>query len=286
MYMQKQLYLILAFILLSMNLVAQTTDTIYLWPNKVPGELAPKQVARQTENTKGNVIRLTDITDPMMVVYKPTEKKNNGSSIIICPGGGYSILAIDKEGYEVAEWLANLGYTAYVLQYRVPQKRAGAFQDIQRAIRLVKQTIPIQTNPSAQLGLLGFSAGGHLCALASTSKSLLSYEPKDQADQLSTQSDFTILIYPAYLDQGEQNSISPDFDIGNESPPMFIFATADDKHANGSMVLAKELRDHKVPVEYHLLPHGGHGYGMRSGNIAAETWPVLAEKWLKTLTAK
>lgn len=284
--MKKQLYISLVFIFSSMNLISQTTDTIYLWPDKVPDELAPKHAAIQTANTKGNVIRLTDITDPMMVVYKPSEENNNGSSIIICPGGGYSILAIDKEGYEVAEWLSTLGYTAYVLQYRVPQKRAGAFQDVQRAIRLVKQITSKQTRQPAQLGLIGFSAGGHLCALASSNNGTTSYKSTDQADQLSTKPDFTILIYPAYLDKGEHHAISPDLNVTSTTPPMFIFATADDKHANGSIVLAQELRDHQVPVEYHLLPRGGHGYGLRSGNIAAETWPFLTEKWLKSLTNK
>ena len=284
--MKTQLFILLVFIFSSMNAIAQSTDTIYLWPDKVPDELAPKNAARQTDNVKGNVIRLTDITDPMMVVYKPSEKNNNGSSIIVCPGGGYSILAVDKEGYEVAEWLSNLGYTAYVLQYRVPQKRAGALQDIQRAIRLVRQTNAIQTDQSTQIGLLGFSAGGHLCALASANNSPSTYEPIDKADQLSTQPDFTILIYPAYLDTGDQNTISPELNVSRDVPPTFIFATADDKHANGSIVLAQELRDHQVPVEYHLLPNGGHGYGMRTGNIAAEKWPALVENWLMTQIEK
>ena len=284
--MKTQLFILLVFIFSSMNAIAQSTDTIYLWPDKVPDELAPKNAAIQTDNIKGNVIRLTDITDPMMVVYKPSEKNNNGSSIIVCPGGGYSILAVDKEGYEVAEWLSNLGYTAYVLQYRVPQKRAGALQDIQRAIRLVRQTNAIQTDQSTQIGLLGFSAGGHLCALASANNSPSTYEPIDKADQLSTQPDFTILIYPAYLDTGDQKTISPELNVSRDVPPTFIFATADDKHANGSIVLAQELRDHQVPVEYHLLPNGGHGYGMRTGNIAAEKWPALVENWLMTQIEK
>ena len=124
---------ILLFLMLFSNLFAQEKETIHLWPNNVPGETEPKHPPVKTDNTKGNVTRITDITDPALVVYPANANNNNGGGVIICPGGGYNILAIDKEGYEVAEWLNTLGFSAFVLQYRVPQKQEGALQDAQCA---------------------------------------------------------------------------------------------------------------------------------------------------------
>ncbi len=262
--------------------LAQTRDTLYLWTGKVPGESLPKSNPVQTDNTSGNVTRLTDVTNPALVVFKPQTALSNNTAVIVCPGGGYNILAIDKEGYEIAEWLNNLGYTAFVLQYRVPQKQAEALYDIQRSIRLVR------TNASIwgveKLGVLGFSAGGSLSARAATRFNEDTYPKSDQIDQASSRPDFGLLIYPAYLDNGENRTLTPELSISEDTPPLFIFGTADDTYGNSGLVMAGALRDHKIPVELHLLPEGGHGYGLRPGNIAAETWPDLAEKWLETVT--
>lgn len=261
----------------------QTKDTIYLWPDKVPGEKDAKHDPVQTSNTADNVIRLTDVTNPSIIVFKPEASVSNGVGIIVCPGGGYNILAIDKEGYEIAEWLNKLGFTAFVLQYRVPDKQAGALNDIQRAIRIVRDKSAIwKLNPD-KLGVLGFSAGGSLCARAGTRYNIETYVPVDKIDSLSCRPDFAVLIYPAYLDKGENRRLTPELLVDNNTPPMFIFGTADDDYGNSSLIIATALRDNKVPVELHLLPHGGHGYGMRPGNIAAETWPKLAEIWLENI---
>lgn len=258
---------------------AQTRDTLYLWPGAVPGESLPKSNPVVTDNTSGNVTRLTDVTNPALIVFKPQTALSNNTAIIVCPGGGYNILAIDKEGYEVAEWLNSLGYTAFVLQYRVPQKQKEALYDIQRAIRLVRTKA--STWGVKKIGVLGFSAGGSLGARAATRFSEDTYTKSDQIDQASSRPDFGLLIYPAYLDNGENRTLTPELTITDDSPPLFIFGTADDNYGNSGLVMAGALRDHKVPVELHLLPEGGHGYGMRSGNIAAETWPGLAERWMQ-----
>lgn len=256
-------------------------DTIHLWSDKVPGEKDAKHDPVQSPNKDGNVIRVTDITNPAIIVFEPEASVYNGVGIIVCPGGGYNILAIDKEGYEVAEWLNKLGFTAFVLQYRVPKKQAGALNDIQRAIRIVRnESEKWKLNPN-KVGVMGFSAGGSLSARASTSYSIESYAPVDKIDSLSCRPDFAILIYPAYLDKGKNRSLTPELLVDNNTPPMFIFGTADDPYGNNSLVMATALRDNKIPVELHMLAHGGHGYGMRPGNIAAETWPLLAEIWLK-----
>ena len=260
---------------------AQSRDTIYLWNDKVPGEKEAKHAPFQTANTKGNVVRITNITNPALVVFEPIKQNDSGVGIIICPGGGYNILAIDKEGYEIAEWLNKLGYTCFVLQYRVPQKQKGALNDIQRAIRIVRSNSLEYNLNSEKIGVIGFSAGASLCARASTRFNDDTYEKSDKIDTISSRPNFTMLIYPAYLDKGKNRNITPELQLTKQSPPFFIFGTADDAHGNSTLVMATALRDNKIPVELHLLPRGGHGYGKRAGNIAAETWPNLAKEWLK-----
>lgn len=262
---------------------AQTRDTIHLWPGAVPGETGAKHAAIQTTNTSGNVIRLTDVTDPAIIVFKPNATVSNGAGVIVCPGGGYTILAIDKEGSEVAEWLNKLGFTAFVLQYRVPNKQTEALYDIQRALRIIRSKASDWGLNTGKLGVIGFSAGGSLSARAGTRYAAESYARVDRLDSISCRPDFAMLIYPAYLDKGENRSRTPELLVDGNTPPMFIFATADDTHGNSALVMAAALRDNKIPVEMHLMAIGGHGYGLRPGNIAAETWPQLAENWLKKL---
>lgn len=276
-----KIYILYFFIIfLTVGSSAQQKVIIKLWPGAVPGETEAKHEPVKTDNTSGNVTRITNITDPAMIVFPAPENNNNGAGIVVCPGGGYNILAIDKEGYEIAEWLNKLGFTAAVLQYRVPQKQEGALQDVQRAIRIIRSRAEKWNLDPNKLGIMGFSAGGSLSARASNLYNKETYPGVDQKDTLSCRPDFALLIYPAYLDQGENRSITPELKVDPNTPPAFIFQSADDRLANSSLVYAAALRDANVPVELHLLPKGGHGYGMRPGNPAAETWPELAEKWL------
>lgn len=274
----KKINLLLAAFVLFINLSnAQKIDTLYLWPTEVPNSNLPKKAAVISENNSGNVIRIAEVTNPLLEVYQP-ELKSENVNIIICPGGAYQILAIDKEGYEIAQWLNKLGITAYVLQYRVPDNRAGALQDVQRAIRMVRKL-----NPNEQVGVMGFSAGGSLSARATTLSNLQTYLPVDSADQYSAAPDFGALIYPAYLDLGENLSLTPEITINENTPPLFIFATADDSYGNSALVMTTAMRNHNRPVELHFLAKGGHGYGLRTGNSAGETWPLLMEKWLSAM---
>ncbi|MDD4645998.1 MAG: alpha/beta hydrolase, partial [Bacteroidales bacterium] len=211
---------------------------------------------------------------------EPVGGNTTGIGIVVCPGGGYEILAYDLEGTEVATWLNSLGITAFVLHYRVPGNRTGALQDAQRAIRIIRDKYVNQAPHLKKLGIMGFSAGSSLSARVSTRYPDKTYEPVDTADQLSAKPDFAMLIYPAYLDQGPERSLTPELKIDAQTPPMFIFQTADDVFGNSSLVMAQALRDKKVPVELHILPAGGHGYGLRTGNRAGETWPELAAAWL------
>jgi acetyl esterase/lipase len=260
---------------------AQNKDLIYLWPGKVPGETKEKRGPVTAVSENDNIIRLSEVTDPAVEVFLPEKSSRNGAAVIVCPGGGYQILAYDLEGTEVAQWLNKNGFAAFVLQYRVPQKRDGALQDVQRALRIVRQNASKYGVDKNKIGVMGFSAGGSLTARASTLFNKRTYTAVDKSDSLSCRPSFAMLVYPAYLDQGQGLTLTPELQLTPEVPPIFIFQTADDEHGNSAIVMAQSMRNAKLPVELHLLPAGGHGYGLRAGNIAAETWPGLAEIWLK-----
>ncbi|MCH6255381.1 alpha/beta hydrolase [Puniceicoccaceae bacterium K14] len=271
------------------TVLSQVHETVYLWPEKIPGQSdakAPPVFAESQSGKDDSVTRIEKVTNPALIVYNPNSERKNGATVIICPGGGYRRLAIDLEGYEIAEWLSELGYTAFVLQYRVPQNQVGTLQDIQRAIRLVRGTSEERGLDPTKIGVLGFSAGGSLSARASTRYLETLYEPIDELDNLSARPDFVTLIYPAYLDKGANHSLTPELKVNRETPPMFIFVAADDMHANSSLVMSSSLRESNVPFELHILPHGGHGYGMRPGNRSAETWPNLWKTWMETTISK
>lgn len=225
---------------------------------------------------RDGVTRITKVFNPRLQVFRPADASNNGHSVIICPGGGYQILAIDKEGTEIAEYLTNLGYTAYVLEYSVPQQQEMAFKDLFNAIQVVR-TINHDRKES-QLGVLGFSAGGHLAATVST---MPDSTMSESTERMLAKPDFAVLIYPAYLDKGENAGLSPEIPLTSETIPMFIFVSADDPYARSAVVMAGALQENQTSVEFHMYPEGGHGYGMRKGIEAAETWPLLLENWLK-----
>jgi acetyl esterase/lipase len=269
-------------LLFSLTMYSQDKEIIYLWPGIVPGELKAKQPA-VFEERKDDVLMYTEITNPALEVYLPDSSVSNGSAVIVCPGGGYHILAYDKEGTEIAAWLNKLGFAAFVLQYRIPDKKDGALQDVQRAFRIVRSDAKKWNIDSYKIGVIGFSAGGSLSARASTLFNSKTYSPVDKADSLSCRPDFTMLIYPAYLDEGPDHTLTTELKLSKEVPPVYIFQTADDDYGNSSLVLAGAMRDAGLPVELHILPVGGHGYGLRPGSIAASTWTELAEKWLSAV---
>ncbi|HVI49552.1 MAG TPA: alpha/beta hydrolase [Chitinophaga sp.] len=277
----KQVFIYLLMTGFYMMAGAQSKEVIHLWPGVVPGEASAKQAARVTPDKSNNVTRLTDVTDPILEVFPAPAKNNTGVGVIICPGGGYHILAVDLEGYEIAAWLNKLGYTAFVLQYRVPDKQAGALQDAQRAMRIARSRAATWGITTGKIGMLGFSAGGSLTARASTLYNVNVYTPIDKADSLSARPDFSVLVYPAYLDKGEGRTLTPELKPDAHTPPMFLFATADDVYGNSALVMAGALRDANAPAELHYYAKGGHGYGLRPGNPAADVWPGLAAIWLK-----
>jgi acetyl esterase/lipase len=250
----------------------------------VPDETEAKHPAILRDSLQ-HITRITDITDPLLTVYKPSANINLHAAIIISPGGGNKYLAIDLEGYEVAKWLSGLGYTVFVLNYRVPNKQTGSLQDIQRAISLIRSKANDYNINIRKIGVMGFSAGGNLSARAMTNFTKRTYVPVDKNDSLSCRPDFALLIYPGSLSTGNDHKLIPEVSVTNDTPPTFIFVAADDQYGP-PLSLAYALKDNKVPYELHVYPKGGHGYGLRKGNPAAETWPALAARWLKDYCLK
>jgi acetyl esterase/lipase len=273
---------ILTLMTLSLSGFSQNKELVYLWPGKVPGEVKEKKPPVVDASRNDNVLRYSEVTNPALEIW-PAGQNNTRAAFVICPGGGYRILAYDKEGSEIAAWLNKLGFNAFVLQYRIPDNREGALQDAQRAIRYVRMNAAKWNIDPEKIGIMGFSAGGSLSARTSTMFGKRSYSPVDKADTLSCRPSFAMLIYPAYLDQGPGNSLTPELELTKDTPPLFIFQTADDTYGNSALVMTTAMRNSKLPVELHLMPTGGHGYGLRPGNDAAEAWPLLAEKWLTRL---
>lgn len=261
-----------------------------IWPDGAPGETGDIGPERELPpRGEKKVIRLTDVSEPTITLYQPPEDKANGCCVVICPGGGYSILAWDLEGTEVAEWLNSIGVTGVVLKYRVPRRdkespHVAPLQDAQRAIRLVRKNAKDWGVDPARVGVLGFSAGGHLTVMTGTQWDQTTYEPVDEADRLSCRPDFLIPIYAAYLgDKKDDTKLSSTLRITKETPPTFMAVTLDDKmrglHAG---LLLAELKKAGVPAEAHIFVKGGHGYGLRPSELAVSGWSKLCEQWLQT----
>lgn len=280
--------ILLALSMIAMPITMQAQQPIRLWPNGAPGQApataAEKDNTKPTDNKPGNrpVIRLTNVTDPTITVFSP-KGKANGKAVIVCPGGGYSILAIDLEGTEVCEYLNTLGITAVLLKYRVPaqpgQPRYQApLQDAQRAIGWIRYHAADYHIDPNKVGIMGFSAGGHLSAAVANNYETRTYPHIDESDNVSCRPDFTILIYPAYLTLKEDNDrLAPEIKVTPHTPPAFIVQTADDPiRVENAIFYALALKNEKVKAELHIYPTGGHGYGMRT----TIPWVERLKEWL------
>ena len=266
-------------LLISHGLFAQK-DSVYLWPTLIPNQTKPKGQPITTTIGDGST-RVTEITNPFFAVFEPNKENKNNKAIIVCPGGGYVRLAVHKEGYTVANWLTGLGYTVFVLQYRVPDNRDGALFDLQRALKLIRHDSKKYGIDPTKIGAIGFSAGAHVVARAGMADSTHTYSIQDAIDNEDGRPDCMVIIYPGYLDAGPNKTLTPELKASSETVDTFIFQAMDDAIVQSSFALAMALRDVKANVELHLVPKGGHGFGMTAGNKAAETWPSLLAPWLK-----
>jgi acetyl esterase/lipase len=268
---------------------AEPNETIVLWPNGAPHE-AKDFPAESTEPAKpgDSTIRVTNVSSPTLAVYRPAKEIACGAAVVICPGGGYGKLAYNKEGTEVAEWLNTIGVTGIVLKYRVPARKDRArhdapLEDAQRAVGYVRHHASKWGLDPQRIGILGFSAGGHLAATTSNTYDNRTYEPIDEADNTSCKPDFSVLIYPAYLIDKKTNEVSPELPVTKDTPPTFIAMSEDDGvGVEGPLFYYLALKQNKVPAEMHLYPTGGHGYGLRPSEHLVSTWPARVADWMKS----
>lgn len=285
--------LTLVVLALGTGVASRAAQVIDLWPGQPPSEKGvigeEQDMTKPTDNLVAGrrLIRLGNVTKPTLTVYRPPAANDNGAAVLVCPGGAYSILALDLEGTEVCEWLNSIGVTGLLLKYRVP-KREGlerhtvALQDAQRAMGLARQRANEWGIDAQRLGVLGFSAGAHLAASVSTHARERTYAPMDDADRIDCRPDFTVLIYPAYLTVKEQgDKVAPDLPVTTDTPPTFIAMAQDDPvRVETALFYALALKQANVPVELHVYPSGGHGYGLRRTEELVTTWPDRVSDWL------
>jgi acetyl esterase/lipase len=294
-----------------------------IWPGAAP-DLQPVAGPEYADTSGKDFLRagrpivgVNNVTRPTMTVYSP-KGKNTGVVIVVFPGGGYQGLAIDLEGTEVCDWLASKGITCVLLKYRVtnvgPYPKSGpypespmALEDAQRTMGLVRFHAGEWHIDPHKVGVLGFSAGGHLVAAISTHYAKRLYPAVDAADKVSCRPDFAVPMYPGHLSlsaaewdakQGikkfvvphsataDKNlTLNPEVPVTSETPPTFLLQNEDDHvdNVNDSLSYYIALKNAGVPVEMHLYAQGGHGFGLRRTKLPVTAWPQLVETWLKTI---
>ena len=264
-------------------------QTIKVWPESLPSDAKPLS-EEQIEKAKSKTTeeRIFYVDTPMLTVYEPPAEKKNGTAVVICPGGGYMMLAYKHEGIDLAKWFNEQGITAFLLKYRVPRRQDQIhwepMQDVQRAIRIVRSKANEYEIDSDRIGVLGFSAGGHLTVMAGTQYETQSYEAVDAADELSCRPNFICPIYAAYLGNNYKDDVVELGDLVNvtkDTPPTFMAVTADDnmRGAQAALLFARLCR-FGVKAEVHVWQKGGHGYGLYKKGNACDGWEEDLKTWL------
>ena len=272
-----------------------------VWPGTVPGDygtIGPERVRAPAEAPTKNAKWITNVTKPTLTVFRPAKEKNTGTAILICPGGGYWNLAWDLEGEEVAAWLNTVAVTGFVLKYRVPRRAnqaerlpaPGPLMDAQRAVSMVRSRAAEWDIAPNRIGILGFSAGGHLAVAAATHFDQRAYEPLDEIDKISCRPDFVVAVYPGYLIEQQpagveinKDVLAPYIRIPTETPPVFLMHASDDTMAGSenSVVMYLALKRANVATELHVYAHGGHGFGVRQSSLPCSTWTDRCVAWLQ-----
>lgn len=267
---------------------------IPIWPKGAPDAgiqpvTGPEDVTNMVSATGTHWLAARNVTEPTMTVYPP-KGTNTGVAVVVFPGGGYQVLAMDIEGTEICDWLNSKGITAVLLKYRVPVTRVGtygespaALQDAQRTLSLVRSRAAEWQIDPHKIGVIGFSAGGHMVAATSTHFDKRSYAAVDGADKESCRPDFAIALYPGHLwDNDAPCELNPDVPVTTNTPPTFLAQAEDDPvdPVFESIFYYVALKKAGVPTEMHLYAHGGHAFGLRHPEFPISEWPHLAEKWL------
>jgi acetyl esterase/lipase len=279
---------------------ARDPQIVDLWPGKTPGDVGIKgqETSRIHQSPLvGPTKLITNVSKPTLTIYPLAREKNTGTAMVICPGGGYWDLYWELEGEEVAAWLNSVGITAIILKYRCP-RRAGEARgepargpqlDAQRAVRLVRSRATEWGIDPGRIGMVGFSAGGHLALATSTGFAERLYEPVDASDKVSCRPDFAILCYSGYLKAKEKDELRPGLHIPADTPPIFLAHASDDRESYGgslaenSAVAYLALKRAGVPTELHIFATGDHDFGVRQNEKLPSSWPKLSLNWLRSL---
>lgn len=279
-----------------------------LWP---AGKVPNYQKTNETEKSDStDIVRISKVQSPGIAVFIPAKKNATGQAVVICPGGGYSILAYDWEGTDVAKWLNSKGVTAIVLKYRLPNSNSNIvpdkspLMDAQRAIRMVRANAEKWNVKKDRVGIMGFSAGGHLASTAGTHFDNGNANSPDSIERLSCRPDFMILMYPVItmskptMHSGSRNALigqhpdskladfySAELNVTKQTPPTFLAHATDDKGVpvENSLMFYQALKDNNVSAEMHLYPKGGHGFGLALGIPETESWTDRCIDWLRAL---
>ncbi len=295
---------ILVINLLGLSLNAQF-KTIQLWPEGIPGSIAGGDYKEVSTVENGIITRWIKVTDPSLTVFLPAKEKATGTAVLICPGGGYGALAFNHEGNDIARWLNDNGIAGIILKYRLPSdlimkdKSVGPLQDAQEAMRTIRRNAKVWNIDPSKIGVIGFSAGGHLASTLSTHFNERVYEVKDD---ISARPDFSILMYPvitmdaSFTHMGSRKNLigenpseetvrhfSNELQITEKTPPAFLVHSADDKAVpiKNSMTYYEALSKLNIPSELHVFQKGGHGYGLAVNRETQSAWPDLCLRWLK-----
>jgi acetyl esterase/lipase len=279
---------------------ADTPLVLDLWPGKVPDEIGnigpekvvmspklPRQKVEVTEPTR----MVTNVTRPTITIYRPAKAKHTGAAVIICPGGGYWNLYWELEGEEVAAWLNSLGVTGIILKYRVPRRpdepqgepARRPLQDAQRAVSLVRNRAKEWGIDPERIGMVGFSAGGHLAAATATSFTKRTYEPVDEIEKISCRPDFAILVYSGYLKAKDKDELAPGLSIPPGTPSMFLAHGGDDiiSSPEHSVVMYQALKRAGIKAELHVYADSTHDFGVRPNNYPCSAWTQHCAAWLR-----
>lgn len=270
-------------------------SVVEVWPGKPAGEDA-SQIGEEKwlDPRPGDKWQkwVTNVSKPTLTIYRPDADKDIGAAVLICPGGGYHALMWDLEGEEVAAWLNSQGITGMILKYRCPRRpgdqkgypAAGPLKDAQRAIRLVRSRSTEWKIDPNRIGMIGFSAGGHLVGAAATNFSKPTYEPIDKVDELSCRPDFGIMAYSGYFFQMDKQELSPTIPIVANIPPLFFVHATDDpvkgSEVENSVMFYLALKKAGIPSELHIFAKGGHGFGVRQDDGPCSGWTKSCVEWL------
>ena len=282
--------------------IAEKQQVVELWPGKPPDEIgkigdeyvrmSPRLDRKQVEVTEPTRM-ITNVTKPTITIYRPAKDKDTGAAMLICPGGGYWNLYWELEGEEVAAWANSLGMTGIILKYRVPRRQGEPerepakrpLQDAQRAVSLVRAKAQDWGIDPKRIGIVGFSAGGHLAIATATSFEKRTYEPVDDIDKVSCRPDFAIPVYSGYLKAKDKAEIAPGLHIPAGTPPVFLVhggadVVSDPEH---SVLMYLALKRAGIPAELHIYAGAAHDFGVRPSDHPCSTWTQACARWLRQL---